>query len=247
MTLNLFSTIIFKGIFSSNIAGGMWNCKKKAVVYMNIIEEQAQNYFFHTLGSVKSYDEFCYKISNCLEKYHEGVYKMIFLEHILLLLKQQYDRHDRYCSINISTHCRFKNLYENSLFVLTEYVKKTKQYLRKSELRELDMYNRLKFQDAEIIDIIRKNFIIEFNLHILREEVEKLREFYFLDKNTLSYLLVGKIFHLINIENMSTKKMDSIIQISDIIYKRMFDDSARYIEAYTKIKRSLTKLKLIVK
>lgn len=213
---------------------------------MNIIEKQAKDYFTHALASAKSYEEFCYKITRCSEKYYEGVNKIIFLDHVLLLLKQQYDRHDKYCSINNNTQCRFKNLYENSLFILTEYAKKTKQYLRKSELRDLDMYNRLKFQDSEVMDIIRNNFIIEVNLVTLREEIEKLRELYFLDRKTWTYLLVGKIFHLIHTENMSSKKVDSIIQISDIIYKIMFDDGTKYIETYTKMRRSLTKLKLSV-
>ena len=80
---------------------------------MNIIEKQAQDYFTHALDSAKSYEEFCYKIIRCADKYYEGVYKIIYLEHILLLLKKQYDRHDLFCSMANLQKCRFKNLYEN--------------------------------------------------------------------------------------------------------------------------------------
>lgn len=211
---------------------------------MNIIEKQAQDYFTHALDSAKSYEEFCYKIIRCADKYYEGVYKIIYLEHILLLLKKQYDRHDLFCSMANLQKCRFKNLYENSLFYLTEHIKKLKQYLRKSELRELDIYNRLKFQDSEIIDIIRKNFIVEVNLVILKQEIEKLRELYFLDKKTWRCLLVGKIFHLIHSDNITSQKINGIIQISEIIYQKIFENSEQHMETYSKLKKSLTRLKL---
>jgi hypothetical protein len=132
-----------------------------------------------------------------LYNYNKDSYKIQFLERLKYLYKDSYDQHLIGCTAKIKSDCPTNQIHEDILFFLQE---------------ELEVYDNsldneeFSLKDKELANEAFEKLLYEINLlklgqeityEDLSNEIEDLKNFYFLNKKNWTEMFIGKLSQMV--------------------------------------------------
>ncbi|WP_288985210.1 hypothetical protein [uncultured Flavobacterium sp.] len=165
---------------------------------MNLIQNQTNDFFEWKFNEHETYKEFISEVRNQLYEYRKDAHKLEFLDYLLTLLKQGFDNHLEVCQYkNEKGICDVNKNYENSLFFVqnerdevikrlptTEFNVKERSEINESLQKILEDLNTIKIGQ-------------EFTYDDIVQELNELKEFYFLNKKHWSQMLIGRLTEMV--------------------------------------------------
>ncbi|MBA4155177.1 hypothetical protein [Flavobacterium sp.] len=165
---------------------------------MNLIQDQATRFYEWKFNEYGNYQEFISEVRTQLYEYRKNAHKLEFLEHLLTLLKQGFDGHLAVCQHKKEKGvCDVNKNYENSLFFIQNERDEVIEYLPKTEF---NLQERSEINDSlqKILEDLNKIKIgQEFTYDDIFEELNELKEFYFLNKKHWSQMLIGRLTEMV--------------------------------------------------
>lgn len=165
---------------------------------LNLIQKQADDFIRKSeTPNQYNYQDYIGDVRLALYDYHKDVYKIQFVEHLILRFKQSYDDHLEKCTYKPKQDCPENIIHENILFFLQE------------ELEELegnldDRYFNQSYRNSltESMDEILSRFNkLEMGQQItyddLFNELQELKSFYYLNKKNWIEMFAGKLSGMI--------------------------------------------------
>jgi len=163
---------------------------------MNLIKRQADDYFNRESTELISADLFLNDVKNYVLRYDDPSARIVFIERIIFLLRNKYDRHLLHCSLHESGSCRFVKFSESVLLYLQYELRKLENVLSSADFK---LYERNDF-NLTLKNIVDGMNIIGidnlFDYRTFRKEIEEMNEFYFLNKKIWHQLLLGKLVEM---------------------------------------------------
>ena len=166
---------------------------------MNIIQRHADE-FFRLQGAIR-FNKKCKVIIDdvrlALYDYNKDSYKIQFLDRLKYLYKDSYDQHLIGCTAKIKSDCPTNQIHEDILFFLQE---------------ELEIYDNsldheeFSLKDKELANEAFEKLLYEINLlklgqeityEDLSNEIEDLKNFYFLNKKNWTEMFIGKLSQMV--------------------------------------------------
>lgn len=161
---------------------------------LNLIQSQADQ-FIRNYGKINPnvYNEFIEAIRMKLYDYHKDIYKIQFVEYVILRFKQSYDDHELKCTILPKENCTEKKVYENILFFLQEELEELEAnldevYFNKPYRESLDKSMNEILARFDKLDLGQ-----QITYDDLFNEIQELKSFYFLNKKNWLEMLTGKL------------------------------------------------------
>jgi O6-methylguanine-DNA--protein-cysteine methyltransferase len=165
---------------------------------MNLIQDQATDFYEWKFNEHGTYKEFISDVRIQLNEYRKDAHKLEFLDYLLTLLKQGFDKHLEVCQYkNEKGVCDVNKNYENSLFFVqnerdeviellptTEFNLKERSEINESLQKILEDLNKIKIGQ-------------EFTYDDIVQELNELKEFYFLNKKHWSQMLIGRLTEMV--------------------------------------------------
>ena len=185
---------------------------------MNLIQKQAEHFYQIHVNDSGDYKDFIQELRSQLFEYHKGSHKIEFIDRIIILLKKDYDIHLVDCEYRDKNRldCRFNTYYENTLFFIQNEKDETLSVLEPSEfsISERNLNNESL---DKIIDDLRKIQVgQELTYNDLYDELQELKEYYFLSKKHWSQLLIGRISEMVAggviSETVSKEIVDTVLK-----------------------------------
>ncbi|MFN7043757.1 MAG: hypothetical protein ACK4M1_01060 [Flavobacterium sp.] len=165
---------------------------------MNLIQEQAIHFYDWKFNEHGIYQEFISEVRTQLFEYRKNAHKLEFLDYIMTLLKQGFDKHLLVCQHkNEKNVCSINKNYENSLFFIQNERDEIIENLPKTEF---NYQERSEINDSlqKILEDLNKIKIgQEFTYDDIVQELNELKEFYFLNKKHWSQMLIGRLSEMV--------------------------------------------------
>lgn len=163
---------------------------------MNIIQQQAKDFIRFRFDEHGKYEEFIEKVRNQLYEYRKDTHKFEFVDYIITLIKQGYDRHLLDCK-HPDGKCFVNKNYENALFFLENERDELTENIPPAEFnaREKSSINDSLQKIVADLEKIKMGQEITYDDLIL--ELNELKEFYFLNKKHWSQLLIGRLSEMV--------------------------------------------------
>lgn len=165
---------------------------------MNLIQDQANRFYEWKFNEHVNYQEFISEVRTELYEYRKYAHKLEFLDYLLLLLKQGFDKHLEVCQHkNEKGVCGVNKNYENSLFFIQNERDEVIENLPKTEF---DIQEKAEINDSlqKILEDLNQ---IKIGQNItyddIVEELNELKEFYFLNKKHWSQMLIGRLTEMV--------------------------------------------------
>lgn len=165
---------------------------------MNLIQDQANRFYERKFNEYVNYQEFISEVRAELYEYRKYAHKLEFLDYLLLLLKQGFDKHLEVCQHkNEKGVCGVNKNYENSLFFIQNELDEVIENLPKTEF---DIQEKAEINDSlqKILEDLNQ---IKIGQNItyddIFEELNELKEFYFLNKKHWSQMLIGRLTEMV--------------------------------------------------
>ncbi len=165
---------------------------------MNIIQQQAKDWIRFSLDEHGKYEDFISKVRSKLYDYRKDSHKLEFVDQIILIVKLKYDNHLKVCEFpNDRSKCNVNKLFENVLFFLQN---------ERDEILEVLPELDFTLQERTDINVSLQNIIndlnkIKFGQEItyddLTDQLNELKEFYFLNKKHWTQLLIGRLSEMV--------------------------------------------------
>ncbi len=184
---------------------------------MNLIQQQADDFYSSKYSEGEDHKEFIQELRWELDEYNKASHRLEFIDRIQTLLKKNYDNHLQTCNYpNDRLECRFNKSYENSLF----FVQNEKENL----IQELDTNDFLPQQRESINEsleqILKDLRTIKLGQEVtyddLLEEMNELKEYYYLSKKPWTQLVIGKLSGMVAggiiSETVSKQIVDTVIE-----------------------------------
>jgi len=167
---------------------------------MNLIQSQATDFYQGHQYSGKygqqDYKSFIDSVRTSLHDYRKIAHKIEFTDKIIDTIKQEYDDHMLVCK-NPKT-CSKNKFYENSLFFLQEEVEDLEQQLPKEEFNRMQKKETSEALEALVAELNTLKTGQQITYDDLMSEFKDLREFLYLEKKTLSQLMLGKLTEVVS-------------------------------------------------
>lgn len=165
---------------------------------MNLIQKQASDFFIRNFNENGTYEKFIQNVRSQLYEYRKDSHKLEFLDKLMSLLKKSYDEHLTDCQFpSERNECSVNNNYENSLFFLQNEREEVIEYMPETEFSQkerIDINNSLQ-KILEDLDKIKLGQEITYDK--LSEELNELKEFYYLNKKHWSQMLIGRLTEMV--------------------------------------------------
>jgi len=165
---------------------------------MNLIQEQAIEFYDWKFDEHGIYKEFISEVRTQLFEYRKNAHKLEFLDYLMTLLKQGFDNHLLVCQHkNEKNVCGVNKNYENSLFFIQNERDEIIENLPKTEFNHQE---RSEINDSlqKILEDLNKIKIgQEFTYDDIVQELNELKEFYFLNKKHWSQMLIGRLSEMV--------------------------------------------------
>lgn len=174
---------------------------------------------FYVIKNCSNYRDFTIQCNKAILNYKKNIHCIVFLERLKLLVKDNQDRHNQYCTSTEEHECRFSRFYKVVLFYLQnelDYQEKDLpfSYFKKSERRTLDHDIEEMVNLLPMLKQVNKG-----NYMKLKLELNEMKSYYFLDKKNWKQLFLGKIMVLQNSQVISSEQSATLIEK---IEKRFF-------------------------
>jgi len=159
---------------------------------MNIIQKQAANFYQMNMREGRTnHQAFIDEVKSELYNYRKQAHKMEFLQWILSKLKMDFDRHYEECEHK--GNCQINETYENSLFFLQIELEELEVSLSDQDFSTLEKTQMDKKLEEMLDEIKLLRLGQEITFDGLSEELEELKEYYFLNKKSWLQLFSGKL------------------------------------------------------
>jgi predicted CopG family antitoxin len=163
---------------------------------MNIIKEQANDFLGRTSHSSGQYNDYMAKVISKLYDFKKDRYKIEFLHYLMQSFKEEEVEHEVHCK-NPKT-CTESKFYRQILFLLTEELEDIKK-----NTDEDPFYEKDKSEINDKLDDILAQFQTlkngqEIIYEDLSQELNSMKEYFFLDRKTWSQLFIGKLTTMVS-------------------------------------------------
>lgn len=165
---------------------------------LNLIQKQSDDFIRKSkIITQYNYQDFIGDVRIALYDYHKDIYKIQFVEQLILRFKQSYDDHLETCTYNPKQDCPENIVYANVLFFLQEELEELEENLDDTYFNQ-SYRNSLTSSMDEIISRFDK---LETGQQItyddLFQELQELKSFYYLNKKNWIEMLTGKLSGMI--------------------------------------------------
>ena len=166
---------------------------------MNIIQRHADE-FFKTRGYIKTSrngKDIIDDVRSTLYDYKKTSYKIQFVERLIYLYKDSYDKHLLTCNATDKSECPSNRFHEDILFFLQEELEEFETILDNNEFSQ---------SEKQLYDEKLEKILYEINLLKLGQEItfedfktefEELKDYYFLNKKNWSEMFIGKMTQMV--------------------------------------------------
>lgn len=161
---------------------------------VNLIQSHADQFIDHfEVLTQYNYKEFIDAVRMNLYDYHKDIYKIQYVEHLILRFKQSYDKHEEKCTYKPKERCPERRIHENILFFLQEEMDELErgldeEYFNKPYRDSLDHSMNEILARFDKLDLGQ-----QITYDDLFEEIQELKSFYFLSKKNWLEMLAGKL------------------------------------------------------
>ncbi len=184
---------------------------------MNLIQQQASDFFSGRFREHGKYEDFIQSVRTQLFEYRKDVHKLEFLDQLMTLLKKGYDKHLFKCQYpNERNKCSVNKNYENTLFFIQNERDEVIEYMPETEFSQKE---RTDINDSlqkilEDLDKIKTGQEITYD--DLSDELNELKEFYYLNKKNWSQMLIGRLTEMVASgvisETVSKEIVDTVLK-----------------------------------
>jgi hypothetical protein len=165
---------------------------------MNIIQQQAAYFYKYEFDEDKSYEDFIQSVRLQLHEYRKEPHKLEFVDHLMTLLKKDYDKHLTTCSYpKEKGTCPTNFKYENCLFFIQNERDEIIENLQGIEFTMPERNDINESLQKIIADLELIKMGQELTYDDLVDELNELKEFYFLNKKNWSQMLIGKLLEMV--------------------------------------------------
>ena len=165
---------------------------------MNIIQDQANRFYEWKFNEYGTYQEFISEVRTQLYEYRKDAHKLEFLDYLLTLIKQGFDKHLVVCIYkNEKDVCDVNKNYENTLFFIQN---ERDEVIESLPTTEFNLQERIEINESlqKILEDLNKIKIgQEFTYDDIVQELNELKEFYFLNKKHWSQMLIGRLTEMV--------------------------------------------------
>jgi len=165
---------------------------------MNIIQKQAVDFYKYEFDEYNGYEDFIQCVRSQLLEYRKETHKLEFVDHLMTLLKQDYDNHLKTCNFQKEKgQCPININYENSLFFIQNERDELIENLQGIEftMPERNQINESVQKIIADLELIKMGQ--ELTYDDLVDELNELKEFYFLNKKNWSQMFSGKLLEMV--------------------------------------------------
>ena len=162
---------------------------------MNLIKQHAQEFVRFT--ELDDHEEFISSVRSKIYDYKRVAYKIEFLQHLLTLIKLEYDKHLKVCTYRGEGNCPKNYELESVMFFLNEEILDLNGEIDESDFN-LSQKANLSNAINEILSSLNR---IEVGQQItyddLSEEIIQMKEYFYLPKKTWVELFTGKLTEMV--------------------------------------------------
>lgn len=166
---------------------------------MNIIQRHADE-FFRAKGSIRfniKCRDIIENVRLALYDYNKVSYKVQFLDRLIYLYKESYDTHLIDCKAKVKSDCPSNQMHEDILFFLQEELENFDNTLDNQEFSLKDKIIANEAFEKSLYEINLIKLGQEITYEDLIEEIQDLRNFYFLNKKNWTEMFIGKLTQMV--------------------------------------------------
>jgi hypothetical protein len=186
---------------------------------MNLIQKQASKFCKYYMNDYDGHKKFIDKVRSELWEYKKSIYKIEFLEYIIIQAKIEFDEHIASCN---KRDCIPYEFYENVLFFLQQELEELESDLNPEDFsrNEKESLNKILQKIVDDLNSIKVGQEITYN--DVKDEFDELKDLYFLNKKNWVQLFIGKLNEMVisgvisetiskDIANIINKSYDDLI------------------------------------
>lgn len=190
---------------------------------MNIIQRHADT-FFRTNGSLRSGRK-CWDIINDLKlalyDYNKDSYRVQYIERLILLYKESYDKHLPSCTATHKSECPENQFYEDIIFFLQAELENLENTLDSIEFSQTDRKTINENFEKIIYEINLLRLGQEITYDDFKEEFDEMKNHLFLNKKNWTEMFVGKLAQMIAGGIISETISKEIVKLIKESYPRL--------------------------
>ncbi|MBK8547771.1 MAG: hypothetical protein IPL63_10430 [Saprospiraceae bacterium] len=165
---------------------------------MNLIQQQTEDFLDRKFNERGKYDDFIQKVRTQLYEYRKDSHKLEFIDHLMTLLKQGYDKHLTRCEYpNDRGKCDINKNYENTLFFIQNECDEMIESLPSTDFSPQERTDINESLQKILADLDKIKMGQEVTYDDLIAELNDLREFYYLNKKHWSQMLIGRLTEMV--------------------------------------------------
>jgi hypothetical protein len=165
---------------------------------MNIIQQQTADFFDRKFDERGDYEDFIQKVRSQLYEYRKDAHKLEFIDHLMTLLKQEYDKHLKVCHYpNDRGQCDINKRYENALFFIQNEREELIENLPSTDFTVQEKTDINESLQLILADLDKIKMGQELTYDDLLAELNELKEFYYLNKKHWSQMLIGRLTEMV--------------------------------------------------
>ena len=165
---------------------------------MNLIQQQTADFLDRKFDERGKYDDFIQKVRTQLYEYRKDAHKLEFIDHLMTLLKQGYDKHLTRCEYpNDRGKCAINKNYENTLFFIQNERDEMIESLPSTDFSPQERTDINESLQKILADLDKIKMGQEITYDDLIAELNDLKEFYYLNKKHWSQMLIGRLTEMV--------------------------------------------------
>jgi len=189
---------------------------------MNLIQKQAETFIRHHEDYQYNYKKFVNDIRSELYEYKKDIYKIEFIGYIINLLKIDYDKHLKVCTVIKKEDCHNNIFFENSLFFLQEEIEGLESSLEPIEFRRIERDQLSTAINHMMAELEKIKFGQQITYDDLSDQLIELKDYYFLNKRNWIQLFLGKLTEMTAGGMISETLSKDLINIIEEHYPKLF-------------------------
>jgi hypothetical protein len=178
---------------------------------MNIIQKQAITFTNRNMRDHRNYKDFISDVRTELWEYNKVIYKIEFLEKIILEAKIKYDEHLKICTQ--PEDCSKNIFYENVMFFLQEELEELEQDLTPVDFNQNEKKSTNEVLKKILDDLNEIKVGQEVSYNDLSDGFDELKDLYFLNKKNWMQLFNGKVSEMVAAGVVSETVSKDIVKI----------------------------------
>ncbi len=164
---------------------------------MSLIVKQVESFYRSNFNNDNSYKLFISELRSHLYDYRKDSHKLEFLTSLIVIIKNDYDKHDIECDYNPKANCPTNIYFEDTLFFVQNEIDELLENMPTTEFNNIERVNINQSLEKILSDLDKVKMGQELTYNDFENEFKELKELYFLNKKTWSQLLIGKLSEMV--------------------------------------------------